>query len=602
LAGLIPENIIREVVERADILEVVEKYVPLKKKGRNFMGLCPFHSEKTASFSVSPDKGFFKCFGCGKGGTALTFLMEMEGITFPEAVRELGDRYGVRIETATKESKKKDDKRKKLYAINNEAERFFLNNLRIDIGKGAVDYLKKRGIDGITARDFSLGYSPKEWEALIKYSKHKGISENQLKESGLVIMGDRGPYDRFRGRIIFPIKNQNGRLCGFGGRIIGDGEPKYMNSPETPIYHKGEILYGLNITKNEIRKAQHAIIVEGYLDSISLYQAGIKNVAATLGTALTQDHLRAIKRYTNEVVLLFDADEAGGMATERTLPLFGEGTMYAKSAVLPKGEDPDSFIREKGVAAFQKIIANAKDIFDFCLERIYSRHDLNTAKGETEALDEASYVAAVKKLPNEVDFYVRKIAERLGVGEQSVRDSVSKKMKRESRNAAIQSRHQKKESEDKPKVAEEFNPPNVESRLFKMAVNYPHLLQDAGLTDEHLEHFTNLTLKGLVENILKAEHLDNKVHLASLISSGESSEGAPELTQKIIDLSTLEDEEVTDEEMANEIIGDCIKNLDVRDLKTELKSTKRRLLEANKDETKEEASEKFVNIKKNMKR
>lgn len=597
MAGTIPENTIREVIERSDILEVVEKYVPLKKKGRNFMGLCPFHSEKTPSFSVSPEKGLFKCFGCGKGGTAITFLMEMEGMPFPEAVKELGDRYGVRVETSTKTNGKRNDKREKLYAVNREAGKYFTDNLKGDAGKDAVNYLKRRGIDGVTARDFSLGFAPGGWDGLIEHFKRKDISAKLLEETGLVIMGDRGPYDRFRGRIIFPIKDHRGRLSGFGGRTIGNDETKYMNSPETAVYQKGDILYGLDITKNEIRKAGYAVIVEGYLDTISLYQMGIKNAVATLGTALTPEHIKTLKRYVKEAVLLFDADEAGGMAAERTLPLFGEGKMYARAAVLPEGEDPDSFIRKKGIKEFLKVIEDAKDIFDFCLDRIYKRHDLNTAKGATEALDEASYVAAIKKLPQEIDFYVRRIAERLGIGEESVRISVSKKIKRENRNIAGRSRQENKTGEE-PQINDDFNPPKVESRLFKMAINYPNLLKDAGFTEEHLSLFTDNTLKGLIGKILKGESSENGFNLASLITNEE----IYGLRQKLIDIAVVEDDEIDDDEMALAIISDCVKSLDIKNLKIKSEDMKRRLTEADEDETRQRVLKEIVNIKKNMKR
>ncbi|MBN1574865.1 MAG: DNA primase [Deltaproteobacteria bacterium] len=600
MAGKIPESTISEVIERADILELVEKYVPLKKKGKNFMGLCPFHSEKTASFSVNPEKGLFKCFGCGKGGTALTFLMEMEGMTFPEAVRELGSRYGVMVETVapTQMDKKKDDKREKLYAVNREAEKYFIETLKGDAGKNAIKYFKEREIDGRTARDFSLGFAAKRWEGLTEHLKEKGITEKEIEEAGLAIMGDKGPYDRFRGRIIFPIKDHRGRLSGFGGRTIEDDEPKYLNSPETMVYHKGEILYGLNITKNEVRRVRHAIIVEGYLDAISLYQAGIKNVAATLGTALTPEHLNILKRYANEAVLIFDADEAGGKAAERTLPIFGEGKMYARAAVLPEGEDPDSFIRKRGSAEFLKVIEDSKDIFDFCLDRIYRRHDLNTAKGITEALDEAAYVASIKKLPQEIDFYVRKIAERLKVGEESVRLSISKKIKRETRYAAVQSRREEETPAEKPGPKKAFKPPEVESRLFKMAVNYPNLLREAGLKEKYLALFIDETLRGLIDKILKMESPENGINVASLIS-GVGDDG---IRQKLIDLSVVEDNEIDDEDMALAIITDCIKSLDIKGSKIKYEDMKRRAMEIDEDETRQEVLKEIINIKKNMKR
>jgi DNA primase len=590
VAGKIPERTIDEIRDRTDILSLIGKYVTLKKAGRNFVGLCPFHAEKTPSFSVNPEKGIYKCFGCGKGGNALTFLMEVEGMSFTDAVRDLGNRCGIRVQTDSRAKEKSDERAATLYAVNEDARVYFAENLKAPEGKKAVEYLKKRGLDGATARLFQIGYAPPGWDGLISHIRHAGRGDTLLVAAGLAVEGDRGIYDRFRDRIIFPIRDHRERCVGFGGRIIGPGEPKYLNSPETPVYHKGEVLYGLDITREEIRKAGRAVVVEGYLDLIALFQAGVRNVVATLGTALTKDHLDRLGKYTREVVLLFDPDEAGMKAAERTLPLFGEGALYARAAVLPGGDDPDDFVRKNGAAAFDEIVAGAHDLFDFAIERVFTRHDLATAGGVSHALEESAPIVAMIQKKADQDIYIGKVTERLGIREESVRDAVLRGVKKDG------SRHYRQA--DTEATPAQFNPPAVEARIFKIAVNFPQILTQSGLTERHLRLFEEDVLRKLVGEILTIAREAKIPPVASLIDSIADTVTREEL----IGLSFLDYDEIGEESEILRIAEDCVWRLEKKELERKSKEINLQIRENTSDETQTELLRKKTDYTKNLKR
>jgi DNA primase len=587
MAGKIPERTIDEIRDRTDILSLIGKYVALRKAGRNFVGLCPFHAEKTPSFSVNPEKGIYKCFGCGKGGNAVTFLMEVEGMSFVDAVRDLGNRCGIRIEADTRARDKADDRTAALYAVNEYARSYFAENLKAPECKKAVEYLKKRGLDGPTARLFQVGYAPPGWDGLIAHFRRTGRGEKLLVTAGLAIEGDRGIYDRFRDRIIFPIRDHRERCVGFGGRIIGPGEPKYLNSPETPVYHKGEVLYGLDVTREEIRKARRAVVVEGYLDLIALYQAGVVNVVATLGTALTKDHLDRLSKYTREVVLLFDPDEAGMKAAERTLPLFGDGALYARAAVLPGGDDPDDFVRKNGLAAFNEIVSGARDLFDFAIERVFTRHDLATAGGISLALEESAPIVAMIRKKADQDVYVRKVTERLGIREESVREAVVRGVKRDGS-------RQHKEA-DTGTAPAPFKPPVLEARLFKIAVNFPGVLSRAGLSERHLDLFEDPVLKRLVA--ATAQNGDAP-SLASLIETVTDTG----IREQLIGLSFVDYDEIGDDTEALAIAEDCIGRLENKDLDRKSREINLQVKERPPGEIPTELLEKKKDYTKHLKR
>jgi DNA primase len=383
LAGRIPQHFINDLIDRADIVSVIDERITLKKTGKNYSGLCPFHDEKTPSFSVSPDKQFFHCFGCQESGTALTFIMKYERLEFVEAVEMLARDLGMEVprEQGRSPAVKVDED---LYSILEQAERFYRSQLRG--AANAVEYLKGRGLTGEIARDFGVGYAPAEWHGVADALARENISEEKLLKAGLLTKNDNGRvYDRFRDRIMFPIRDTRGRVIAFGGRILSqDGGPKYLNSPETPIFFKAQELYGLYEARKALRKIDELLVVEGYMDVVALAQNGIVNAVATLGTASGEAHFRKLYRYADRVVCCFDGDKAGRSAAwralESALPVLNEHKQL-KFAFLPDGEDPDSLIRSQGQAAFQGFIDNGVPALEFLLGRLAEGLDLETLDG-----------------------------------------------------------------------------------------------------------------------------------------------------------------------------------------------------------------------------
>ncbi len=396
-----PQYFIDELKTRADIVRIVEMFVPLKKKGANFWGNCPFHGEKTPSFSVSPAKGFYKCFGCSKSGTAFNFLMEMEGLNFPEAIKRVADISGVMLpepvdDEQFKKSKKKSDERKKLadevIELNQLALEFWERELaesNNDANK-AREYLLNRGITEDTQKTFRIGYAPETWDSIMNLLKEKGADDKLIALSGLVSVNEekKRTYDRFRGRLIFPVLDVNGKPIAFGARILDKGEPKYLNSPETPAYVKGNNLYGLFQNKAEIKRQKFVILVEGYLDLISLYQFGVKNTVASLGTAFTSEQAKLLSRFARKTVVNYDGDSAGVKAARRAVePLLAED-FEIKVLILPNGQDPDDFIRANGLESYNQQRGNASPHLQFVLQNAVRERNLSLARQKAEAIED----------------------------------------------------------------------------------------------------------------------------------------------------------------------------------------------------------------------
>jgi len=408
----VPPEIVEEIRARADILDVVGDYVGMRKRGRNWVGLCPFHAEKTPSFSVSPEKGMFYCFGCAKGGNVFTFLMEMEGFSFEEAVRTLAGRYGVVIpeKTLSASAAGKRREREDIAVALERAARFYEDNLlRSEGGAEAREYLRGRGFDINISKVFRLGWATRGWDGLVNFMEKKGFSCALLEKAGLAVKNNSGTgyYDRFRGRIIFPIISVQGRVLGFGGRVItdDDGGPKYLNSPETPLYKKSEVLYGLHAAKGALREKDAAIVVEGYFDCLALHKHGFTNAVATCGTALTVDHVRLLSRYTKNIYPLFDADEAGAKASRRALEVIIAAPARAYKASLPSG-DPDSFLAEKGPEEMKRLLEDAPPLLQATIEEIVKSHG-STVEGRQEALREVAELLAQMADPQAMELYIR---------------------------------------------------------------------------------------------------------------------------------------------------------------------------------------------------
>ena len=367
------EDIKGRVRDSVDIVELISGYVALRKTGKNHVGLCPFHAEKTPSFSVNPDKQIFHCFGCGVGGDAFKFIELQEGLNFPEAVRRLAAQGGVTLPDTRgrREDTKSADDKQVLLRITADATDFFHRELEGPAGGPAREYLSKRGLSDAVIKDFSLGFARPEWDGLLRHLKQKGHSPGQIEKAGLIVKRSEGEghYDRFRGRIIFPIRDISGSVIAFGGRVMDDSLPKYLNSPETPLYSKSNVLYCLDKAKEAGRKLGYFIIVEGYLDAIACHQYGVANAVATLGTALTDGHMRLMRRFAQKLVLIFDPDPAGVKATLRGFDLFVGSGMKVNVVSLPGGDDPDTFLKKHGADAFAARLKESVKLMDFVLSQ-----------------------------------------------------------------------------------------------------------------------------------------------------------------------------------------------------------------------------------------
>lgn len=431
MAGLIPQTFIDDLLDRVDIVDVVNSRVQLKKAGKNYKACCPFHEEKSPSFTVAQDKQFYYCFGCGAGGNALGFVMEFDRLDFLPAVEMLAKNAGMEIPREAAPDQRVTKQKDSLYSILTESDKFFRQQLRThQEAKVAVDYLKGRGLSGKIAAQFGVGYAPPGWDNLLKVAGGDDQKNKLLDESGMIIVKpeEKKQYDRFRHRIMFPIRDQRGRTIGFGGRVLDDSTPKYLNSPETPVFHKGRELYGLYEARQALKEIPCLIMVEGYMDVIALAQYGIANAVATLGTALTENHLQKLFRYTSEIVFCFDGDSAGRRAAARSLeialPEMRDG-VSAKFLFLPDGEDPDSMVRQLGTEAFLGQVEKSQPLSEFLFEQLSDGIDSSTADGKARL----SKICApqINRIPQGVfrQLMLEELSRRTGVSADNLRDYVA---------------------------------------------------------------------------------------------------------------------------------------------------------------------------------
>lgn len=427
--GYFSEDLIQRIRQESDIVEWVSKYVSLKKTGQNRVGLCPFHTEKTPSFTVSPAKQVYHCFGCGVGGDVIGFLMKIDGLGFPQAVKLLGDRLGIPVLPQQAGAVHPADQvRDDLYRIHRDAADYYHSALlRNPTAERARHYLQKRGVSERILEEFFLGYAPPGWNGLQTFLVKKGWSAEQIEKAGLIIAKDqlsaqsgKHYYDRFRDRILFPIFDLQKRITGFGGRVLDDGLPKYLNSPETPIFSKGSQLYALEKAREAAGQCGYLVVVEGYFDAIAAHQAGIRAVVATLGTALTPNHLQRIHRFVQAVKLVFDPDEAGIRAALRTLDLVIPSPLSGEVVLLPDGEDPDSFIKTRGAEAFGQLLNRSTKLLDFAIQRGLSDPTSNTIEGKLRIVDRILPVIRKVTRPIERSYYLKHLSESLGLEEREL--------------------------------------------------------------------------------------------------------------------------------------------------------------------------------------
>ncbi len=419
------DELIEEVRSANDIVDVISNYVRLTKKGGNYMGLCPFHNEKTPSFSVSQSKQMFYCFGCGAGGNVITFLMQYENDTFQEALQTLAQKAGIELpkQELSSKARREADKRARIMEINKASAKYFYAQLRMEQGKRGMQYFVNRGLSQDTLKKFGLGYSNKFSDDLYQYLRKQGYEDSILKDSGVVAIDERrGGHDKFWNRIMFPIMDANNRVIGFGGRVMGEGEPKYLNSPETPVFDKSRSLYGLHLAKSS--RKPYILLCEGYMDVIALHQAGFDNAVASLGTAFTPGHANLLKRYTKEVYCTFDSDGAGIKAALRAIPILKEAGITAKIVKMKPYKDPDELIRAEGAEAYQKRIEEAQNSFLFEVEVLQQQYDMKDPESKT-----AFYSAVARKILEfeeelERENYIESVAQKYQVGFENLRKLV----------------------------------------------------------------------------------------------------------------------------------------------------------------------------------
>jgi len=437
--GLISEDVINRVRDRVDIAEVIGHHVSLTRAGQNLKGLCPFHQEKSPSFTVSPSRQIFHCFGCGAGGNVFSFLMRITGANFPETVRELGQKLGIDVPDSGPSTDPHAAQSSRLEPLNRAVTTWFQQNLR-DGGVGATarDYLTSRGIQNGTIERFEIGCAPSEWDGLIKALSKQGFAQSDLAAAGLTVAREHtsGSYDRFRARVMFPITDLRKRIVGFGGRILGEGTPKYLNSPDTPLFKKGQTLYALDLAREAVARLKTVIVVEGYFDAVALHQAGLIHTVATLGTALTAEHIQILRRFTSKVVLLFDPDQAGVRAALRGLDLFVNSGIGVKVVTLPAGEDPDTFVRKEGPEAFAQLEEQAPSLLDFSLEHSLSTAESSTLEGRIRSVDDVLRILQKSEHPIEREERIRVVAERLGISQQRLIERYPALMQSEGRRPA----------------------------------------------------------------------------------------------------------------------------------------------------------------------
>ncbi len=507
---MIPDDQVEEVRARADIVEIIGDIVPLKKSGKDYKACCPFHEEKTPSFYVVPAKGFYKCFGCGESGDVFSFLIKRLGLDFVDAVRHAAQRAGVEIREVTKGHREEDPFRH-LYEANAFARVFFQDSLWDEKrGREARAYLEKRGIDRDTAERFSLGFAPDEWRTLRDAAAHHGIGDETLLEVGLLTQSEKSqePYDRFRGRVTFSIEDLGGKVLGFGGRVLDsgrEGAPKYVNSPESPIYHKGEVLYGLSWAKNSIRRQDTALVVEGYMDTVSLAAAGFENVVAPLGTALTAQQAALLRRYTSRVHILFDSDPAGLKATFRAGDVLLVAGLHPSVVTLPPGEDPDTLVHKEGAAGLQAHIDQAVDVLDRKLQILEERDHFSGIEQTRNAVDRLLPTLRAVQDPALRDIYVSKVSDRTGVRRETLQAELARS------SGASTSAPTTRRPAPRRVVAPTVPPMGAERELLLLMTKDRDWIERVG---EHLgpDDFLNLGYRGAFEALLADPGLTHAPH------------------------------------------------------------------------------------------
>src|SRR3989338_6512702 len=572
--GRIPENILNEIQDKCDIVEIISGYIPLKPSGRNFKACCPFHHEKTPSFIVSPDKQIYHCFGCNSGGNAFNFIKEYEKMDFIDAVKMLAEKTGVKLPESRSNEEQDSSIVSAVYTANDIAANYYSNLLEKTSSAEPERYIAKRGLDASVIKKFRIGYADSSWNGLLDYLSARGIKQDTVLKAGLIAQGkENSYYDLFRNRIIFPIFDVRNRIIGFGARVMDETLPKYINSPETTVYKKGQHLYGLNFAKADIKEKNFAIITEGYLDVIMCHQCGVTNAIASLGTALTAEQIRLLKRYTHNVVILYDADQAGEAASLRGLDLLLEEEMNVKIATLEKGHDPDSFLRKFGKENFDAAIKKSKSLFTYKLDILKDRFNSTEPESKAETIKEM--LSTINRVRNAIvkAEYIKLLAQELSVKEDAVWEELKK----------IKTPHHSLRSgtgqvpyhndagqvgyvEHAAKKPIEISPAEkILARLMIEDINVIKIVRD----ELNPSDFRNKDIRNIAEALFSIDGKDSMIDINRLINSIED-----KVPQNIISFIVNEEVDIKDKKRN---VSDCIMTIKKENRNMLLKDIQNRL-------------------------
>jgi DNA primase len=568
---MILSSTIDDIRNKSDILQIVGEYVPLKKRGKNYIGLCPFHSEKTPSFTVSPEKQIFHCFGCNEGGNVFAFLMKIENISFAEAVELLGERLGIAVKKSVTSPALQSEKDRYI-GIMELAQRFFRENLEGSEGEIAREYLKKRGLNEASIKAFDLGYSSNKWDSLLNFLFKKGVAQKDMEKLGLIIerTDKSGFYDRFRGRLMFPIIDPRDRVIGFGGRVIPTGtgtdeEAKYINSPDSPIYNKGYSIYGVNVTKDEIKKIRTAVLVEGNVDLITCWQYGIKNVVCPLGTALTSNQAKIIHRFADNVIIAFDRDNAGNAATARSVEILKDEGLGVKVSRYEGGKDPDEALQSKGADGFINSLKEAVPWMEYMITNTLSKYNLKEIESRAKAAAAVSSLIAQEKDDLTQKEYIKLAANKLGFGV----DEISSEVKRHGFYAKKGGEMSLKRTVEKPSLKIE----KAEECLIKLSVNNKEIM-DLFKRSITWQEFTGKNTKMIAE-LLQSTDIDTK-DVAHFMLENLPDEDSKKSLSKII----MNDYPATNME---KVAQDCLNTIKAHHLKSKMESLRGEIVAAEKE-------------------
>ncbi|MEK6766936.1 MAG: DNA primase [Planctomycetota bacterium] len=576
MTSFIPPEKISEIQRSLNIIDIVSDYVALKRTGRNFLGLCPFHHEKTPSFTVNVEKQIYKCFGCGEGGTVFNFLMKQEALTFPEAVKALADKANIRIDSFN--TKERSQNTSILYEANEKATSFFTDMLlKTKDGKQSRDYVSNRLINDDSINKFRLGYAPNHWDSLVNKSKEWGVNTQVLEKAGLVITKqDKACYDRFRNRLMFPIFDSQNRPVGFGARALDNSLPKYLNSPETPVFNKSKTLYGINLAKESMIRNRKVLLMEGYTDVIMAHQYGIDWAIAVLGTALTREHVRLLRRYCDKAILVFDADTAGQKSSERNLDIFIEEDFDVHVVLLPENYDPYDFLVKNGRQSFLEQVEKAYDFFGFKIKLSETKWDMSSVSGKTSAIDDV--LSTAMKIPNFVkrELTIKRIAEEMSIEENILRDHLTRFKALKSGQIDRNKFHEQKTGNLNKLKSGDYQ---VEMAILSIMINRNDLIRKVE-ADIGFDSFRNKEIRSIVERIYEIYSQKGQVILNDVFPMLNTSEISRDLIDIISKQESIEESLIADQtDSAEKILKECIQFIEKRKSRKSLEQTRKKMLD-----------------------